>query len=91
MGSPAVEMSRALGKASQLHSPGEISCSVFKAGRLDLMRLKPGEDVEAFQMLKSNLKKNCINYLCFWDSRSENGVSGKSGDELSLGGQSHNG
>ena len=75
-GSPAVEMPRAQRKASfPAHVPEEISCSVFKAGRLDFMQLKPREAVTAFLTLKSDVKKDCMRCL-FLDSRLENEVRG---------------
>lgn len=63
-----------------LHMPGEISCSVFKAERLDLMQLKPRKDITAFQTCKLNLTIKLYKLSVFWDSRSENEVGRSGGD-----------
>lgn len=84
MGSPAVALSQAQHSASQLHLPGEISGSVFKAGRLDLRQLKPREAITAFQARESNLKKKLYKLSVFLDSRSENGIRSSGGDKFSF-------
>lgn len=72
-GSPAVAMSQAQRSTSQLHLPGEISRSVFEAGRLDLRQLKPREAITAFQTRESNLKEKLYKLSVFLESRLENG------------------
>lgn len=67
---------------SQLHLPGEISCSVFKAGRLELMQLQPREDIT--QRCEWNLNIKLYKLSVFWDSRSENGIRRSGGDWLNL-------
>lgn len=79
-----------LGLSFQLHLPGEISCSVFQAERLDFTRLKPREDITAFQTPKSNLKKKTpMNDLCFWTWGQRTGKEKGVGSRLGC--QSHNG
>lgn len=69
----------ALWRTSSLHLPGEISCSVLRAGRMNLMRLKPREAITVFQTLKSNLKKKLSKLSVFLDSRLKSGVTGSKG------------
>ena len=66
---------RGLSARLPTHVPEEISCSVFKAGRLDFMQLKPREAVTAFLTLKSDVKKDCMRCLLL-DSRLESEARG---------------